>query len=118
MHGHQRVHVVAIEGLEDNDFIRWIEQRQAGTVERSGRASSDHDLVFRIGFDFVVVAHLARDGTAQIGDAIEAGVRVEAALDGGFRPAAHRQWDFRIADSLCQVHASGLFAFDGHDADL
>src|SRR5579859_6935508 len=86
MHGHERVHVIAVVGLEDNDLVRGIEQGHAGAVKSSSRAGGDYDLMLRIGLNFVVVAHLARDGAAQVGDAVEPGVRVESALDGGLSP--------------------------------
>ena len=120
-HGAQREHgvpVIAVEGLEEDDLVAGIEQGQRGGVERAGGSGGDENLGFGIGVDAVVGGELGGDGFAQRGDAVEAGVGVEATVDRVDRALGGERRKFGIADALGEIDSADAIALDRHGADL
>ena len=66
----------------------------------------------------VFALHLLRDSAAQVGDAVESGVGVQAAINGALRAATNGLGHLSVADSLRQVDAANLVALHRHDADF
>ena len=80
--GLERGDVVAVEGLEEQDFVAGVEQGHGGGVEAAGGAGGDQDFGLGVVGEAVVALLLGGDGVAQAGDAVEAGVDVVAVVDG------------------------------------
>jgi hypothetical protein len=62
--GEHRVPVIAVERLEENDFVSWVEEGQAGRVESAGGACGDENLRGGVSLDAVVGGELGGDGFA------------------------------------------------------
>ncbi len=110
--------MVAVKGLEDEDFVTGVEQGHGGGVEAGGCAGSGEDFGLGVVGEAVVALLLGGDGLAEAGDAVEAGVdvvSVEDGLDGGLLDGGR---DGGVTDALGEVDAAGLVAEGGHGADF
>ena len=114
----KRVHMVAVERLEDEHLVAGIEQRHHSGMEAGRRAGRDHHFVFGIVGQPVVALLLGRNGLAQPCNAVASRIDVLPLADGldrrGFNHVGHR----RIAHALRQVDAPCAVAFGGHGADF
>jgi hypothetical protein len=110
--------VVAVEGFEHDALVAGVEQGHECAVHGAGRSAGDENVLMRIGGDAVEALELLRDGFAQGGDAVEAGVDVVAGPDGVDGCFDDRMGRVGVADALRHVDAVDLGAEDGHGPDL
>jgi hypothetical protein len=110
--------VIAVERLEEDDFVAGIEEGHAGGLEGTGGSGGDEDFALGVGGDAVVGGELGGDGLAEGRDAVEAGVDVVALVHGLGGAGEDGRGDFGIADALGEVDAAEAVAFDGHGANL
>ena len=117
-HGAQSSGVVAVSGLEEEDFVAGVEQGHGGGVVGAGDSAGDEDLAVGVDGEAVGAGDLGGDGAAQAGDAFGAGVDVVAGADGGDCALGDDGWDLGVADALGEVDAVDAVAFGGHGANL
>jgi len=110
--------VVAVEGLEEDDFVAGVEQGHGGGVECAGCAAGDEDFAVGVDFEALEVEDFGGDGLAEAGDAIEAGVDVVAGVDGGDCAVDDGGGWFGVADALGEIDAAEAVALHGHGADF
>jgi len=110
--------VVAVEGLEDEDFVAGIEQGAERCLEGSGGSGGDEDFAVGIDGERVGAGELGGDGVAQARDAVEAGVDVVTVADGALRGFGDDGRRVGVADALGEVDAAHVVAGDGHGANL
>jgi hypothetical protein len=110
--------VVPIKGLEENDLVSRIEQRQARSIEPASSACGHQNFRIRIRPNAVVRSQLTSDGVTQCRDAVEAGVRVQALFDCLDSTLRYERRKFGIADSLREIDPTDALALDGHRPNL
>ncbi len=117
-HGFESGDVVAVEGLEEQDFVVRIEQGHGGGVESAGGAAGDEDFSLGVVGEAVVFFLLRSDGVAEAGDAVEAGVDVVSRMNGGEGFGFDGRRHGGVADSLGEIDAADAIALGGHGADF
>lgn len=110
--------MVAVKGLEDEDFVAGVEQGHGGGVEAGGCAGGGEDFSLGVVGEGIVALLLGGDGLAKAGDAVEAGVDVVSVVDGLDGSFLDRRGDGGVTDSLGEVDAAGLVTEGGHGADF
>ena len=114
----ERVHVVAVERLEDQHLVAGIEQRHGRGVQAGRRARGHHHFAFGVVAQAVVALLLGRDGLAQARNAVASRVDVLPVADGLDRRGLNHVGHRRVADALRQVDAAHAVALGGHGADF
>src|SRR6185503_3847680 len=104
----QRADVILIVGLEKNDFVAGIEQRQAGTMKGPRGSRTDRHVRFGVSRDAVVPRELLRDRLPQFEQSIEPRIDI---LPAAYRlrcGSKHYWWNRCVANPLCHVETLRL----------
>ena len=67
-----RLNVIGVEGLKENDLVAGIQQRHAGGLKRSGGAGTHGNIGVRIRRDSIVRSEFVGDGLPQFQNAVKA----------------------------------------------
>jgi hypothetical protein len=98
--------VISIKRLEQNDLVLRIEQRQARSIEAASSARGHQNLRVRIRPNAVVRGQLSSDRVTQCGDAVEAGVGVQALFDCLDPASGYKRGKLGITDSLGEIDSA------------
>ncbi len=114
----QRIKVIAIERLEQDDLVARIEQRQRRGIESACRARRHQHLRVGIHREMIVPLKLPCYCLPQRSHTIQPGIDVVPFMDRLDGPLHHRGWHLRVADPLRQVHAPHPVALNSHRPNL
>ncbi len=114
----QRVDVILIVGLEKDDLVAGVEQRQAGAMKSPGGPRADRYVCFRISHDAVVLHEFLGNRLPQFRQSIESRIDILPAVYRLCRGSKHHRWNRRVADPLRHVEALRLNTGMGHGSNL
>ena len=110
--------MILVVGLEEDDLVAGIEQRQAGTMKGTGGSRADSHVRFGISHDAVILPKLLGDRLPQFRQSIESRVHILPALQRLCRGSKYHRWNRRVANPLCHVEALRLDTGLGHRSNL
>ena len=114
----QHAGVVAVEGLEEEDFVAGIDEREKCGLEGSGGAGGNEDFAVGVYRERVGAGKLCGKGVTKACDAVETGVDVVAVADGALGCFGDDSGWVGVADSLGKVDAADGVAGDAHGANF
>src|SRR5215472_15231320 len=95
--------VIFVKGLEDNDFVAWVDNGEQARDHPFGRTAGNRDIEIRVAVQMIVGAGFLRDRAAEIGRAVRDRVLIVVLVDRTFGGILELRGSRKVRKSLGQI---------------